>query len=268
LGFKNELDKKNDAIQNLSHELDAIKQKEASTSKQINKLSTELEQIIVREGTSLTQWKQQISTAEARSENYRAQMDALTSQLAEATQEKRELRQQIETARRDQESRSNKNLDQFKQAAEEWKNKYNDLLSRQHKIEKKLSAAEKKLEDLKPDDIAKIRRRVKQYGKLYFIMRSKKEMAEERSQNWETALRQTATWILKDKLKLKDENIPTAIGPLVGATLELIQGSLVQDGDDDHQSHRRMSSSEDFDSKDFFAENGSPPISVESHETI
>jgi len=75
----------------------------------------------------------------------------------------------------------------------------------------------------------KTRRRNTQLERLYQSMRSLKIMAEERSTNWEHALKDLSTWTLNQQAILPAEHIKKmSLGELVGGALASIGKSLVE----------------------------------------
>ncbi len=85
-----------------------------------------------------------------------------------------------------------------------------------------------------PRDFDTLRRKVNQYETLYQGMKGLRDMAEERNKNWEIALKELSTWVLKSNppggTGLKDETIlQSGIGPIVGEALKRIGAELIDD---------------------------------------
>jgi chromosome segregation ATPase len=80
------------------------------------------------------------------------------------------------------------------------------------------------------DELKRLRRRIAQADRLFGQMRGLKEMVEERSQNWEIALRKLSTWIISER-GVAGARPPEAIGPLVGQALAAIGAQLIDDDD-------------------------------------
>ena len=159
------------------------------------------------------------------------QNECMTQQLRMADKERAEAEQQVkELTKAQEESRTStakeqhaelqslqRDLNQSRKDTENWRRKCD-----------KISA-----ELVKVDPIAtrKIRKRNQHLEHLYQSMKGLKEMAEERSANWETALRHLATWTLttqdEDVSNNTLRNVP--IGPLVANALQAIGSELVND---------------------------------------
>jgi hypothetical protein len=75
-----------------------------------------------------------------------------------------------------------------------------------------------------------LRRRSTHNETLFHSMKGLRDMSDERSQNWEIALRKMATWILESSslAKPNDPILSQSIGPIVGEALERIGGSLLE----------------------------------------
>ncbi|MCX6119293.1 MAG: hypothetical protein NT027_17275 [Proteobacteria bacterium] len=82
-----------------------------------------------------------------------------------------------------------------------------------------------------PRDFDTLRRKVGQYETMYQGMKSLREMADERTKNWELALKELSTWILKSSqlAKPNDPILSESIGPIVGEALQRIGVTLVHD---------------------------------------
>lgn len=86
------------------------------------------------------------------------------------------------------------------------------------------------------EEVQDAKRRAAHYEKLYYGMKSLREMSDDRSKNWETALRQFAVYIIETSAKVagipattKREINPNApLGPLIGEALEIAGGKLVE----------------------------------------
>lgn len=83
-----------------------------------------------------------------------------------------------------------------------------------------------------PKELADLKRRLEHAEHLYVSMKGRREMADERNQNWEKALRLLAGSILKeggDPRTLQQKNV----GQIVGAALEKIGARLIEDDEQD-----------------------------------
>jgi chromosome segregation ATPase len=89
------------------------------------------------------------------------------------------------------------------------------------------------------EELKRLRRRIAQADRLFAQMRGLKEMVEERSHNWEIALRKLSTWILAERRAPEAAKPPEAIGPLVGQALAAIGAQLIDDDELDLDATRR-----------------------------
>jgi len=90
-----------------------------------------------------------------------------------------------------------------------------------------------------PEKMTQVKRRLAHYERLYASMKSLREMADERNENWEGALQKMASWILlKNESPNSESHLPKSIGPLVGEALEKIGATLVDDSKETPQEER------------------------------
>ena len=83
---------------------------------------------------------------------------------------------------------------------------------------------------IKSHTVDGLRRRSTQNETLFHSMRGLRDMSDERSQNWEIALKKMATWILTSSPVAipNDPILSLSIGPVVGEALARIGSSLVE----------------------------------------
>ncbi len=153
-------------------------------------------------------------------EHLNEQVRTLTSQLAEA-----------DAARADALALANKRVEEDQkrvrasQAESQLKKAQEELvaarkLAREQQDE--LERARAVLKKYDPMEFKKLRQRVTSLEQLFLSMRGLKEMAEERADNWEVALRKMAAHIVGGGARAT-----APIGPLVGAALEKIGEELI-----------------------------------------
>ncbi len=159
-------------------------------------------------------------------EKYQGEVAALTEQIRESDQERKELRQALESRKSLASEQYEKDLNQLRQQVADLTTKFTNA----NQEAKKLAATLEKI-DLK--DVARIRRKNRQYSQLFMILKGQKEMAEEHARNWEYALRQTASWIVSNRAPKMA--LPEKIAPLVCTALDLIGGHLFDDSAPDLQ---------------------------------
>lgn len=102
-----------------------------------------------------------------------------------------------------------------------------DVQAKLRDAEKAKEMIERKLAAVDPAEIKRYKRKLAQYDRLYASMKGLREMSEERNRNWEVALRKLSEWILKDGTD--GEELPEAIGPLVGQAMQRIGAQLIDD---------------------------------------
>lgn len=220
------------AQQSLSHEL----QVETAEKKKSQKTKAEKTQENLLK--KLAQAKQELhdkelhlesimETERAKSEHLRAEVRALTSQIVEIDEQKRVLKKELDSLH-EQESLI-KNAELNASELKESKEKLTHLTTQNKKLSNSVQRLESILKKVDPKETQKVKRKLRQYNMLFATMRGQKEMAEERTKNWERALVKTVDWIIKEKAT--DIEAPKNIGPKVGLALELIGEHLIEDGE-------------------------------------
>ncbi len=179
---------------------------------------------------------------ESRLDNYQQQISALTEQLSQADHERKNLRTQL----KDSDQRRDKKLQDIRAPLEtrleEWKNKFHTAeKERQHAIDE-LRKTKASAHVANPDEVRELKRRLAHAEHLYTSMKGLREMADERNQNWERALGLLAGWVLQkhgaDPRVLKPTN--NNIGQMVGAALEKINATLVDDDKDEDKDNGHL----------------------------
>ncbi|MCB9229547.1 MAG: hypothetical protein H6618_08045 [Deltaproteobacteria bacterium] len=196
-------------------EKDLLKSKERA-----EKLRSEHEQ-------ALTDLRKEQSKAHDKMAHLRTQMEALTSQMQEADEEKKQLRLKADEARdqvRQVETQAQQHLkDRLKVSEHKIRNLEDELRKKD-----KLLSREKAKPAADPAILRKSRAKLSQYAHLYRMMRSQKEMSDERIRNWELALSLLSSWVLKQQGHTIHEE--QNLGIKVASALEAARlGPLVQD---------------------------------------
>lgn len=157
------------------------------------------------------------------------QISVLTSQLSEnvrekkaATDEANQLRAQMEDRAREMGEGLRKEISELQQKLSEAKRERSQAVGQFEKMK-----AETGL--VKPEELRRWQLKVARLEQLYASMKGLREMAEERNENWETALRYFAAHVLGRQF---DTLEGASIGALVGEALEKIGATLVQDEDE------------------------------------
>ena len=161
----------------------------------------------------------------------------VTKQTSELEGLKAERQRLTEEMTESQKAWSLKLEHQRRQAQEELRTSQGDL----EKVRERLSQLEgeqqelaKKASEGDPAELKRLKRKTAQYARLYVAMRGLKEMAEERSHNWEVGLLKFATWIIQQNQGSKAV-VPKEIGPCVGLAMKMIGQQLVDD--DEHTAY-------------------------------
>ncbi|MBF0443227.1 MAG: hypothetical protein HQK54_15065 [Oligoflexales bacterium] len=168
---------------------------------------------------------------------FESQLEKLTRERDHLAEESEVLMKQVKEADLNLRKLSSEGKEQSKKTGadqQELKEKFDRELSELRKqfasIEKEkknLAMEVDKLRDIlkkvDPKIIQRSKQKVKEMEQLYCSMKGLREMAEERNQNWEVALRKFAEHILEKPCPDK------SIGPLVGEALEKIGCTLVHD---------------------------------------
>lgn len=147
----------------------------------------------------------------------------LKQQLGDAVREKQDFAQRLKA-----QATSEVNRQQVEQKSEELA-KMRANLSEAVTTAKKLKASNEKIKGIlrkvDPKETKKYKQKSSQYEQLYTSMKSLREMAEERNENWETALRKLSMHVLGEGKYTES----SPIGELVGEALERIGTRLVED---------------------------------------
>lgn len=163
---------------------------------------------------------------ESNREHLLEQVTVLTQQLSEAVREKKIYSEELSTLTRETEKMGQAMSESLRNQLGEVKN---ELSLARRERSNALSALEKfKTESglVKPEELKRWQAKVARLEQLYASMKGLREMAEERNENWETALRFFAIHILGQPQTASGD---ASIGALVGEALEKIGATLVDD---------------------------------------
>lgn len=189
-------------------------------------------QALRQERAKSSQAETQLKEANDVASTLRQKLQTIDEEHRESIDHTRSQRQQIE-------SQLEKTIAQFNALNEEYTNEKSNWNKIKSEYESKINlinqqqaATESSDEESEMDleQIKKWRRRLAQYDRFYNTMKGLKEIAEERSQNWETALEKMSHWIL-DKEGIKNNRRPSTIGPLVSTTLKTIGTQIIEDSE-------------------------------------
>ncbi|RYZ56700.1 MAG: hypothetical protein EOP07_11885 [Proteobacteria bacterium] len=173
-----------------------------------------------------TEHDESFKKLESNREHLLEQVTVLTQQLSEAVREKKIYSEELSTLTRETEKMGQAMSESLRNQLGEVKN---ELSLARRERSNALSALEKfKTESglVKPEELKRWQAKVARLEQLYASMKGLREMAEERNENWETALRFFAIHILGQPQTASGD---ASIGALVGEALEKIGATLVDD---------------------------------------
>ena len=216
--IKHKCDDHEEARSQLESSLGELRQRTASLELQLAKTREETKESVRKLANEKEHWEQQAQ--------------ALTTQLRETIEEKKakikemeaQVREGLQHAQQKQKVPEEKSGDEAKKLRSE--------LSEKDKEAKALGSRVKRLEEVlskvNPEEIRRVKIKAHRMEQLYNSMKGLREMADERNQNWEVALRELAAYIIKKPEVTRDKH-NMQIGPLVGEALEIAGVALVHD---------------------------------------
>ncbi len=213
-----QLTQRNESLQRLEKSLEATRTRNATLSEQIDAKEQELAGMQDK--------------MESAKEHLSAQVTALTSQLRDAERQKKDVELRFSASEQDTKAKTAQELRDATNKAREWEEKCREIEKIRGRIESEKLHLEQKFKEVDPEAVRKDKRRLAQYERLYLGMKGLREMAEERNKNWEVALRKLSVWILEHISQGKQagkQDIPEALGPLVGGALSAVGTQLVGD---------------------------------------
>jgi len=170
--------------------------------------------------------------SEIQREHLVQQVQVLTQQLQEADQVRKDSEMQLAAQLKDSAEKGRAAQEPLQAKIRELRSQLQEADRARSKADSERQALAEKMKNANPDDVKRAMRRMAQYGRLYESMRGLREMADERNRNWESALRHLSGWILKTSDTGSDIDSSAAIGPLVGAALEIVGEQLVIDDEE------------------------------------
>lgn len=155
-------------------------------------------------------------------DHWREQNQVLTEQLSEAVREKKQIQEQAIALEKNLEKQTNAKTQQLEQKLSDSQDEYKKLRSELKRSHHRLEKLQAILKQVNPAETKRLRARLSRTEQLFKSMKGLRELAEERNQNWESAIRLMAGHILR-QAKV-DHKAP--IGPILGKALERIGVSL------------------------------------------
>lgn len=182
-----------------------------------------------------TEYENQLRKVDSQREHLLEQVGVMTQQLSEVVKEKKLITEELNTLRRESEAKTSQITEALRSQVSDLQNQ---VQAAKRERNNALTAMDKfKAESglVKPEELKRWQLKVARLEQLYSSMKGLREMAEERNENWETALRFFAIHILGKKADLAadaggdDPAKKVSIGALVGEALEKIGATLVVD---------------------------------------
>lgn len=205
----------------------------ADLDKKIGELKIEFEAL-----NAASQEAQRKNTAKVSHLN--TQVAALLDQLTGMDKERQQAVTELE-AKKEQFVREIANLKKdSSQKTDDGNKKLKKAEMQAATMAKTIEKLEERLKKLDPVKVVKLKKKLGQYSRLYESMKSLKELAEERSKNWETALRKLSLQVLrsrevskggeisKSRLTLAEKS-DVSIGQLAAIALESIGETILID---------------------------------------
>ncbi len=155
------------------------------------------------------------------------QNQSLTGQLAEAVREKKQALTELATLEKKGSEQAHVQVKALQEKLQEAQRELGKLGKQTQSLKKSNEHLRSVLKKVDPDQIRRFKAKSQSLEQLYKSMKNLREMAEERNQNWEKAIRVMAAHITQADTAAIDQQQP--IGPLLGEALERIGSSLVID---------------------------------------
>jgi chromosome segregation ATPase len=221
------------ATKDLRQECDSFRERLEKSQAELRKLKEQISReknegkaAVFEKTKLLADYEEAKTRAERRADNFEEQCESLLKQVrtAEALRSEAEKKydelskdfdRKVQGSRQAAETRNQ----QLRSDLHQLKSEYESLKQRATQLEELTKAAS-------PEDVKRLKRKISNLEHLLMSMRGLKEMAEERSQNWEMALRILSTAALRQHERTAPSD---QLGPLVGAALEAVGSSLVHD---------------------------------------
>lgn len=237
-----EFDKLQKQMQKLSNDHEKVLSRQSEKNLSKNKThkagvaeGDKYKQLIEQNQKTLEQHNKDMERFKNTEEHLRLQVQSLTEQLKSSEQERVELQKQSRSAQVQAQDRhatrskvedSDKLTSKLESQLKILDKEKQDLADSLSEKRRELKKYQHLFEKFNPKEFSKYKRQHQNYAHLYNSMKGLKEMAEERSANFELASRALSTWILAEKeIKPSSEQL----GALVTQALESIGVAMVQD---------------------------------------
>ena len=169
------------------------------------------------------------SKLDSQREHLLEQITVLTSQLSENVREKKAALDEVHSLNTQMEARAHSLTEGLRTQIADLQTKLNEAKRERSFAVSQLEKVTSETGMVKPEELRRWQQKVARTEQLYASMKGLREMAEERNENWETALRFFAAHILGQNAEAVKT---TSIGTLVGDALEKIGATLVNDDEE------------------------------------
>ncbi|MES2745472.1 MAG: hypothetical protein V4655_08590 [Bdellovibrionota bacterium] len=166
---------------------------------------------------------------DSQKEHLLEQITVLTSQLSENVREKKAALDEANTLRLQMDDKAREQSEGLRIQLNELHGKLVEAKRDRSSLQTQIDKLKNETGLVKPEELRRWQLKVARLEQLYASMKGLREMAEERNENWETALRYFAAHVLGRKM---DALQGASIGALVGEALEKIGATLVNDDEE------------------------------------
>lgn len=214
-------------LQNLNLELEKANNENRETISTMEK----------NESRSFGYFKNEIKRLTLNLSSYKEQIDVMGEQLKTIDKEKSQAQRELGILQDKAQKVSSLTQKDFQSLESKVVSLTNENLSLKKQIQELESKTIEQLKDQQKQDeaqILKLKKHLINSSFLYKGMRGLKEMAEERNQNLEVAVRSLSKWVLEQKHIDFDLSEAQPIGSILGEALESIGQSLIP-AQEDHQ---------------------------------
>lgn len=201
--------------QKLQEEDSIRRQTSQNLEKGLEEARKKFQQLKLEQETALLSMHEQMRSIELKKEHLEEENRELMQQLREAEQLKSASLKELRSASLESDMKLKAETAHLRQQLDEWRQKAHVLENENRKMKVIFTKVD-------PAESNRNRVKAKEMERLFQSMKGLRELAEERNQNLEVAVRKMAAYITH-----KPEN--TSLGPMVGEALESIGARLVED---------------------------------------
>ena len=199
---------------------------------QIKKLEKELESTRIalaekeeEQAVAVSEKDVSLTHLERQIDHLTEENQAITAQLAAAVSEKKQQADELKRMQNEGAKMSSSELEAMQARYSEIQKELQKGLKANKNLKKSNDRLREILKKVDPSETKKLKARQRSQEQLFRSIKNLREMADERNQNWETAIRLLAAHVLGHQ----DLQLDEPIGPLLGAALEKIGSTLVID---------------------------------------